>query len=434
MLKDFLELDANSDSCSSFHCVPRRRIATPADAGAPTSIRFLLEAELNGGGDHRRSLPRSRSKGSTLTKITAAINNAVKHLPISSPTRIRPKARAGAGAKPAAVLRKLLGRSFWRRSDEVEEKVRVKDIVRLNSFELYGERRTSLYFPSPIASSCSSCSGASDNNSSSSSSSSVSDSLLSSASFFDCSGGVGETKRKDSSLQSPAHKTSLSSGNHNIKEEENKEGGDSEIEQEEKEQLSPASVIDFPFQEEEEDKEDDDDEDENGNNEATSSPRFEQSLANIERTRHQLLQKIRRFECLADLDSVDLSENFPNFDDHVSSEEEEEDDDDEDVSASSLIRRLRSVGPHKKLLHDFFREELTWTTDLEGLLRAAECCIEGGGHLAAQDHGKAQVEEMERNGRWRCFEDDTKEVATEVEARMLGALLEELVLDLVSWS
>lgn len=145
-------------------------------------------------------------------------------------------------------------------------------------------------------------------------------------------------------------------------------------------------------------------------------------------TRHQLLQNIRRFESLAELDPAVLTKNFTYFEDHTTSDDEVE----IDVTDSSLIARLESVGPHRKLLVDFFDEEQTWTDDVEELLASAQKWIADEGHLTAGDHGKAEINDMERNGRWRCFEDEEKEgLAADVELGILGSLVEELVLDLL---
>ncbi|KAM1151961.1 hypothetical protein EV1_034279 [Malus domestica] len=85
-------------------------------------------------------------------------------------------------------------------------------------------------------------------------------------------------------------------------------------EEEEKEQCSPISVLDPPFQDDYEgrdgDGEDDDDED---------GCDLECSYANVQRTKHHLLQKLRRFEQLAGLNPIELNKRML----------EEDDDDDE---------------------------------------------------------------------------------------------------------
>lgn len=137
LLKDYLEMDPNSDSYNSFTSFPRNPHST-------ITVRFLLEADhcrvtatADSGGPTTLTRFRSKSGRAAFTKLSAAINNAVKNFPLSS---------------------QKLGKKFWRKKEkEGEHKVRVKDIVRLDSFELRGETRKSLYFPSPVVSSCSSC-------------------------------------------------------------------------------------------------------------------------------------------------------------------------------------------------------------------------------------------------------------------------------------
>lgn len=157
LLKDYLELDPNSDSCNSFASFPRN----PASS---TTIRFLLEAERCRALDIRSSAATptrspSKSGGGAFTKISAAINNAVKNFPLSSPTRPRPRpSRNGDGDSSRLLSRnfsKKLTKKFWKKKEKEEHKVTVKDIVRSNSFELCGESK-SLYYPSPVVSSRSS--------------------------------------------------------------------------------------------------------------------------------------------------------------------------------------------------------------------------------------------------------------------------------------
>ncbi|XP_028789942.1 uncharacterized protein LOC114746528 [Neltuma alba] len=90
-------------------------------------------------------------------------------------------------------------------------------------------------------------------------------------------------------------------------------------ETEEKEQCSPVSIFDPPF-------EDDDEGHENNEEGEEEEDGFdlENSYAIVQRAKEQLLQKLRRFEKLAELDPVELEKRL--FD----QEEEEEDDNDDD--------------------------------------------------------------------------------------------------------
>lgn len=165
MLKDYLELDCDSESVGKgFWQAPMR--ASDADADAAT-VRRLLDAELRGGSGGRR-LPRTRSM-SAMTRISAVIN-AIKLLPFavasssSSNSASCGEHRSGQeGLLSRSFSRRLRG-SFWRKTgktaaaEEVENRVRVKDIVRLRSFEeeANGDEQRSFSFPSPTISSRSS--------------------------------------------------------------------------------------------------------------------------------------------------------------------------------------------------------------------------------------------------------------------------------------
>lgn len=84
---------------------------------------------------------------------------------------------------------------------------------------------------------------------------------------------------------------------------------------------------------------------------------------------------------------------------------------------------------------DYFLEALSWTAgtpsaDVEGMLSAAGDWIDGRGCWEPEAHGGAHLAERELNGRWRSFEDGKDDVAADVEGRLFGSLMLELVLDL----
>lgn len=167
MLKDYLELDCDSESVGKgFWQAPMRASDADDDADADAAtVRRLLDAELRGGSGGRR-LPRTRSM-SAMTRISAVIN-AIKLLPFavasSSNSASCGEHRSGQeGILSRSFSRRLRG-SFWRKTgkmaaaEEVENRVRVKDIVRLRSFEeeANGDEQRSFSFLSPTISSRSS--------------------------------------------------------------------------------------------------------------------------------------------------------------------------------------------------------------------------------------------------------------------------------------
>ncbi|CAL9087375.1 unnamed protein product [Musa textilis] len=451
MLKDYLELDWNSETSSAgFRCVPRR-------AEDAATVRCLLDAELRGGAG--RELPRTRS----MSTLISAMFNAVRLLPVAASGGGR---RSGDEGLRSSSFSKRLRGSFWRRrGNEEENRVNLRNIVRLRSFreeeedDVGGERR-SFDFPSPVVSSCSS-----DKESDSFSSDFVPSSIASSGDTEAPSGSTTAAAidvKDDSPLASPNRSpkgrnsvqedAAASAAGTKATEGQGEESPACHSEEEEKEQLSPVSVMDFPSEE-----------DEDGDDDDSASPSFHHSLAKLERTKLQLLQNIRRFESLANLDSIDLDRRLATSDDlsdstnHLGSsdtEEEEEERDRRERKAWGLLGELKDVchvGAHgsiEKLLLDFFIQGLPRSGDdarsmnptvrhgpaERPLLDTARGWIEGAGCRDLDDyHGEATLMEMERNRRWRCFQEQEEEVGSEVEGLVLVSLMEELVGDLLPY-
>ncbi|CAI0414243.1 unnamed protein product [Linum tenue] len=72
---------------------------------------------------------------------------------------------------------------------------------------------------------------------------------------------------------------------------------------EEKEQFSPVSVLDCPFNDEEEEDEDEDEAEVN-------SPFHRQTLVRVEGNKKKVMNKTRRFDCLAQLQPLDLQKRI----------------------------------------------------------------------------------------------------------------------------
>ncbi|KAI3995088.1 hypothetical protein MKX01_031890 [Papaver californicum] len=118
------------------------------------------------------------------------------------------------------------------------------------------------------------------------------------------------------------------------------EDSDDLEEEDEKEQFSPVSVLEPQFEE-------DDDEDELENEEEENDGSgVESSFANVQRSRQQLLHKLRRFERLAELDPVELEKRIPEEEDGEEELYGSEDDESEDEIKSgnyigdSFVRQL----------------------------------------------------------------------------------------------
>ncbi|CAL9088903.1 unnamed protein product [Musa textilis] len=341
MLKDYLELDCDSESGGKgFWQAPMP--ASDADADAAT-VRRLLDAELQGGSGRRR-LPRTRSM-SALTRISAVIN-AIRLLPFavasSSNSALCGERRSGQeGLRSRSFSRRLSG-SFWRKTgktaaaEEVENRVRVKDIVRLRSFEeeANGDERRSFGFPSPTISSRSSWSE----------SDSYGSDFLPSTASTDASDDIppaGADTTEDGNKGSPrasprrspmACRKSTGEGfaaSHRlapkVTESEGMGSPQCRLEEEEQQQLSPVSVMDFPSEEEDD----------------PASRSFRHSLAKLERTKQQQLKKIGRFESNADLSPVDLDRRFSSSDEQLPGHAEEGGDSRE-TKAWGLLGQLKA--------------------------------------------------------------------------------------------
>ncbi|KAJ1272492.1 hypothetical protein BS78_06G205800 [Paspalum vaginatum] len=216
---------------------------------------------------------------------------------------------------------------------------------------------------------------------------------------------------------------------------------------EQEQRLSPVSVMDFLSQ-------DGDDDDCSGHNDdGGTSPTFERSLAYIRRASQELRQRIRRFEQLAELDTSDVDDATTAAEDtscHAGNELDSADDADEDAGCGpaqdlpvpGLPDASSPCAAHrfKKLLEDFFGEGLTashaggpddYPGVEEALLETAKAWLDGRRRALRSDNGKAEVEEMERLGRWRCFGEDEREpLSSDVEDSIFWSLVEELVEEL----
>lgn len=401
MLKDFLRDDPNSCS-SDFLSFPRL---------SGTTVRNLLEIDLNCEDDAfgERRLRRSRSVSAASTTISAfhkAVMIAVKHFPFYSR-----ESSTKQGILPRS-LSQTLRRSFSKKkAREIGNGEKTKNKLNF-SWKANGRIRI---------------------RSRSSSSWAKSDST---EDFLRCSSGslelstenernVGNKELPDVGVDSVETATSYG--------ETEQQRGKSKVElenhYEEKEQLSPVSVLDFPYEDEEID----------------TPSSFQESLANMERTKQQLLKKIQRFECLAQLDPVNLEKRISQSEleeeeDSDKGSEEEDDDDDGDDRCRYLLKCLKT-GSNKtqkrevdKLLLDFFQEGLSKADGIEEeLLRMAsdwmKGCIAMG--WAGEYNRELLIKEMERNENRRKFKEEEDELAMEMEIGLLGSLVEEMLLDLL---
>ncbi|GKA55804.1 hypothetical protein Tco_0754876 [Tanacetum coccineum] len=194
--------------------------------------------------------------------------------------------------------------------------------------------------------------------------------------------------------------------------------------EEEEEQFSPISVLDFKQPEE-------------------TFSSFHQSLANMERRNVMLKQQIQDFENLIEVEDRCLVNKNAALDDVESFEIEEK--------AIQLMDHVKTTSSTKEsldvtmdvMLLDFFRDELSTTKEgkIDGkfesrVLRMAKSWVRGedDGSLEWELEGTRDVciREMWKSGNWKDFEDEKQDIAIDIEKMMLNHLLDELSIDLLN--
>lgn len=205
-------------------------------------------------------------------------------------------------------------------------------------------------------------------------------------------------------------------------------------EQERKQRLSPVSVMDFLSQDE-----DDGDEDGGGGGEdETASPTFQRSIASIRRASNQLLQKIRQFEQLAELDISDVDDATTTTEDINCHVDIESTDDSEGAPTQSLLDLLEesssgSTRCVKKLLIDFFHDEKkpNGASQQKSVLETAQAWLDGQSYSLKPIWTvvKTEIKSLEQ---WRCLrEDEQKRLTIDLEREIFSSLVEELADELL---
>ncbi|PIA49667.1 hypothetical protein AQUCO_01300440v1 [Aquilegia coerulea] len=439
MLKEFLKDDFSSCSSSGFRSFPRR--------SCYTSVRNLLELDLKARDSRKpRKVFQKEVKITAFQKATMAMINVVKHFQFSQKQSILPRS-----------LSRRLKRSFTKKSDkeikrEISVVVKVKDILRWKSFRdvAIEEKKKQLdYSASPMQTTITNTTTTTTTSSNSWSDSDFTSEYLHSWSCSSENSGENNEIEECKKYLPEKNKISKTRCNEVVEDSMEKSHG------EEKDQFSPVSVLDFPFEEDDE----------------SLSSSFQSSLENMERTKHKLMQKIRRFESLAKIEPLDLEKRITSLEHDDSSEypsdsqsnsvsndvEVDQEEDEEYIMAEQKARELLKLfnGPTSKEclnettngpLLDFFREEVMERNhhskkspkgdelDQE-LLKVAKDWMNGNIILldwTVESSREVHVTEMERGGKWRDVEEEKKELAIEMEMGVLNILMDEMLCDLLS--
>ncbi|KAL4578779.1 hypothetical protein LXL04_014910 [Taraxacum kok-saghyz] len=193
--------------------------------------------------------------------------------------------------------------------------------------------------------------------------------------------------------------------------------------EEDKERCSPVSVLDPLFEDDEEGYD------------------LKCSYDNVQRTKHQLLQKLQRFEKLAKLDPIELEKHLSEeYGDGI--EEDAEDEDEEQSTDGVLLSEIfnildiKQVPTHmKRLVLDLISEERKNEMELDVIVRRVVSRLESW-KMVESNTIDMMVEldfRKEKSEGWKRFDDEKiRETGMDIGVAIFGDLTEELAQELVS--
>ncbi|KVH99902.1 hypothetical protein Ccrd_021854 [Cynara cardunculus var. scolymus] len=211
----------------------------------------------------------------------------------------------------------------------------------------------------------------------------------------------------------------------------------------EKEQCSPVSVLDPLF--------DDDEEEHDGGPREQDVYDIECSYASVERAKHQLLQKLQRFERLAGLNPIELEKHMlDRYNEDAAADDDDDDDydddeediivDEEETTNEEFVREIFNhlgVGKipwyMKKLVFDLIAEE---NKNKEPQVVVQRVCKRLHSWTVVELNTIDMMVETDfRSEGWkRCDEEKIKETGMDIEALIFAVLVEELAQELVNSS
>ncbi|KAL5727730.1 hypothetical protein ACHQM5_000890 [Ranunculus cassubicifolius] len=426
-LKEFLRDDFSSCSSSGFRSFPRKQ-------SCYTSMRSLLEIDLKARGEFKPVNKLPKKKISAFQKASVAMISVVKHFQFSQKQSILPR----------SLSRRLI-RSFTRKTDhekinrESNVVVKVKDVLRWKSFgDILEEKRKQLDCAvSPIQTTITTTTTTTSSNS-------WSDSDFTSECVHSSWGGSsdcsGENENEEECKKySPKKKNKIGKRRCNGASKDSMEKIHVEPKYEEKDQFSPVSVLDFPFEEDDE-----------------SSSSFQSSLESLDRTKHKLMHKIRRFESLAKIEPLELEKRIDLFElecpsdsplNSINTGVEFNEEEVESERARELVKLFTGTvvgeclrGTTNDLLFDFFRDEIIEKNvskkaqKEDEMFKVAKDWLNGDNVLldwTVEESRKVHIKEMERGGMWKEVEDEKKALAIEMEEDVLDLLMDEMLFDLL---
>ncbi|XP_058747776.1 uncharacterized protein LOC131620657 [Vicia villosa] len=240
------------------------------------------------------------------------------------------------------------------------------------------------------------------------------------------------TPEFSSPVESPSRHQPEDKQNNGVDDVKKFESGEDE---EEKEQCSPVSVLDTPFEDYH-----DDDCHENDNEEDDFD--LDGSYANVQRTKQQLLDRLRRFEQLAELDPLELEKRMQEDNEETFFEE---DDDEEDCEEKSLREMVCEILCHssdherwqeqealKRLVYDLIKEELNYSQDMNNVVKRVCKKMDLWKEVECNTIDMMIEEDFSREKiGWKKNDEVTKELAREVEVAIFCFLVDEFSEELV---
>lgn len=202
-------------------------------------------------------------------------------------------------------------------------------------------------------------------------------------------------------------------------------------EEEDKEQCSPVSVLDPLF--EDDDIGHDDQSEEDGFD-------LECSYAIVQRAKQKLLQKLRRFEKLAELDPVELEkrmlEEEQDFDDSDSNSNDLEEDKECEGDVRLIIQNLTKSDFNqsrkipvdmKRLVSDLIKEEGTAVADREATVKRVLKRLESWKNVESNTIDMMVEHDFRRDVEgWKQNQEQVEEMVLAIELGVFGILMEEL--------
>ncbi|CAH2078203.1 unnamed protein product [Thlaspi arvense] len=441
ILRDYLLDDLSSCSSNGFKSLPRRQSST---------VHRLLDAEIKRSGifHRKRRLICGLAFSHAVQKASTALLSAVKLLPFPSSSVKSPSPSRKKDDKKGLFSRSL-SKNFWKKlsrrelnnvDGEIERKTEdgEEKIQRWRTFAEYLQE--SLDQPSgrishisPTDSTCSdeaTLSNAPGGDSSSFGSELFTNSEVTQSS----SSGESETSNENDAVEDVAEETSsnrvMTSGDYvgsHVSDGSSVKDNREECVNEEKEQLSPISILQCPFEDDE------------------VTPHSHQN----ETDEKKLSRKGRRFESLVQLEPVDLEkriEQYVEIQDFDSRHMVEKEDDHSEIRANRLFALVKSrlteepnhlLASHQvdNLLLDFFKQDgNNETSDEDKLVKIVEEWVmrrreEEYMFLSWEVREKREIYVKEM--KWDCIDgDDREHVVEELGNGFVTSLIDELILDI----